>query len=143
MTELLIGLVIVGLAMGLLVADMERKRRVLSEIIERLEPLVPRNRRLALHNLRRLSQSLFYAHNLMAQVERELLLQEKEKGIEIPVVDASRFSMRTSKQLASMYQRMLVIEGGAAVPTAEAPPATPPAEPVDDSSMPSQAPAGA
>ena len=76
---LLIGLVVVGLATGFIMSDMERKRRALSELVERLEPLVPRNRRLALHNLRRLSQSLFYAQNLMSQIERELLLLEKEK----------------------------------------------------------------
>lgn len=51
---------------------MERKRLALSELVERLEPMVPRNRRLALHNLHRPSQSLFYAQNLMAQIEREL-----------------------------------------------------------------------
>ena len=52
MEQLLIGLVVAGLATGLIVADMERKRRALSELVERLEPLVPRNRRLALHNIR-------------------------------------------------------------------------------------------
>ncbi|MBT4096488.1 MAG: hypothetical protein HOM68_06575 [Gemmatimonadetes bacterium] len=107
---LLIGLVVVGLATGFIMSDMERKRRALSELVERLEPLVPRNRRLALHNLRRLSQSLFYAQNLMSQIERELLLLEKEKEIEVPVVDASRFAFRTSVQLAGMFQRLVTIE---------------------------------
>ena len=81
MELLLIGLLVVGIATGFLMSDMERKRRTLSELVERLEPMVPRNRRLALHNLHRLSQSLFYAQNLMAQIERELGLLEKEKEI--------------------------------------------------------------
>ena len=93
-------------------SDMERKRRALSELVERLEPLVPRNRRLALLNIRRLSQSMFYAQNLTGQIERELLMLEKEKGVEAPPEEGSRFSLRTSRQLASMYQRLVALEGG-------------------------------
>lgn len=94
---------------------LERKRRALSELVERLEPMVPRNRRLALHNLHRLSQSLFYAQNLMAQIERELGLLEKEKEIETPVVDESKFSLRTSTQLTGMFHRLAALEEAAGI----------------------------
>lgn len=87
----------------------------MSELVERLEPMVPRNRRLALHNLHRLSQSLFYAQNLMAQIERELGLLEKEKEIETPVVDESKFSLRTSTQLTRMFHRLAALEEAAGI----------------------------
>ncbi len=146
MVQLLIGLVVVGLTIGVLMTDMERKRRALAELVERLEPLVPRNRRLALHNLRRLSQSLFYAQNLTAQIERELMLLEKEREIEVPVVDEARFSFRTSKQLASMFQRLVVLEENEATQieekTANVMPVAAGEDPVEDQGLADGAAAG-
>lgn len=110
MLALLFGLVLVGIVTALLLVDMDRKRRLLADLLDRFEPVAPRARKLALRNLRRLCNSLFYAHNLMAGLDRELVMVEREMGLEDPDLDNGRFAFLVSRRLANMRDRVQRIE---------------------------------
>ena len=126
MLGLFFGLLTVLILFGLILTDMERKRRTLAELLDRLEPLVERGRRLHLRNLRGLNNSLFYAYNLLESFEREVHLHEQSAGIEPPHTGA-RFSLRPGGRLRDLEQRIAAIE--AAAPAAAAEGGDPPGPP--------------
>jgi hypothetical protein len=84
MLALSLGIIFVLGAVAALLADMEKKRRLIVELVDLLTPLVDRNRRLAMSNLRRLSNSPVQAYGLIDPIEREIGLLEKKNEIPGP-----------------------------------------------------------
>ena len=84
MLALSLGIIFVLGAVAALLADMEKKRRLIVELVDLLTPLVDRNRRLAMPNLRRLSNSPVQAYGLIGPIEREIGLIEKKNEIPGP-----------------------------------------------------------
>lgn len=121
-----------GLAMtGLMLYDMDRKRRRMAEALDRIEPLTKKsqNARLRTQNLRRLSLSLFFNSKLLDGLERELLELEEEHGVPPEQeLKAVRHSTSTMKRLSALDERLsrveLVVE--AAKPKPKPKPATAP-----------------
>ena len=107
---LAIGLTVVMLTMAGLLGDMERKRRALADLLVRLEPMADHSRRLRLSSLRRLSESLFYAYQLMAALDLEIGYVEQEKGVET-AEGGGRFSLRAFKRLSNLVSRVEALEG--------------------------------
>lgn len=90
---------------GLMIHDMDRRRRQLATMIDRVEPLVDRPRRLHIRNMRGLNGSLFYTGNLLDQLEQEITLRERDKGIAPPAMDA-RFSLRPGRRFRDLEIRI-------------------------------------
>lgn len=92
MLALSLGLLFVMATTAALLADMERKRRTIVDLLDQLSPLVARSRRLAMANLRRLSRSPVQAYTLIDALEREIGLVESEHDVPpltIPAADRS------------------------------------------------------
>lgn len=106
---LFFGLILVAITFGVIIADMDRKRRQLAFLLDRVEPLVSRTRRLHLRNLRGLNNSLFYAYNLMENLEREVAGTEQEKGVHPPDSE-SRFSLRPGRRYRDLEARIGALE---------------------------------
>lgn len=102
---------------GLMVHDMDRRRRQLADMIDRVEPLVDRTRRLHIRNMRGLNNSLFYTGNLLDQLEQEVTVREREKGLP-PPADNARFSLRPGRQFRNLDARIMLLE--ATVPSRSA-----------------------
>jgi len=100
MLALSFGLLLVMGTVALLLADMERKRRIIVDLLNQLLPLVARSRRLAMANLRRLSGSPVQAYSLIDPFEREIGLVENEHDITPPGDDARRTSLFAGTRLA-------------------------------------------
>ncbi|MBT6147866.1 MAG: hypothetical protein HOH74_20685, partial [Gemmatimonadetes bacterium] len=81
MLALSLGLLMVMMATAVLLADMERKRRAVVELLDALTPIIGRTRRLTMANLRRLSHSPVHAYSLLDPLEREIGLLEGENGV--------------------------------------------------------------
>ncbi|HJP32829.1 MAG TPA: hypothetical protein QGF95_19960 [Candidatus Latescibacteria bacterium] len=84
MLALSLGLLFVMATTAALLADMERKRRTIVDLLDQLSPLVARSRRLAMANLRRLSRSPVQAYTLIDALEREIGLVESEHDVPPP-----------------------------------------------------------
>ena len=127
MLLLSLGLLLVLLGFGLMLNDMERRRRQLAEMVTRVEPLVDRARRLHVRNMHGLTSSLFYTSNLLDQLEREVTLREREKGLPPPASDA-RFSLRPGRSFRDLEKRIttleLMLQPGIAVTTDDEDPPT-------------------
>ena len=108
MLALSFGLLLVMGTVALLLADMERKRRSIVDLINQLLPLVARSRRLAMANLRRLSGSPVQAYSLIDPLEREIGLVENEHDITPPGDDARRTSLFAGTWLAYLEERVQV-----------------------------------
>ena len=127
-----------GLAMtGLMLYDMDRKRRRMAEVLDRIEPLSKKtqNARLRTQNLRRLSLSLFFNSKLLEGLERELSDLEEEHGVPAErELTAVTHSNSTMKRLSALDERLdrveLVVE--AAKPKAAPAPAPTPAPASDE-----------
>ena len=123
-----------GMALtGLMLYDMDRKRRRMAEVLDRIEPLTKKsqNVRLRTQNLRRLSLSLFFNSKLLDGLEREVLELEEEHGVPTAQeLTAVRHSNSTMKRLRALDERLarveLVVE--AAQPQAAPAPAPAPDE---------------
>jgi hypothetical protein len=131
MLALSLGLLMVMMATAVLLADMERKRRAVVELLDALTPLIGRTRRLTMANLRRLSHSPVHAYSLL----------EGENGVAPSQSDTRRISLFAGSRLANLQERLQVITaivGSAsdARVVAIEPTATPSAEP-DPASVPS------
>ncbi|MDA0337607.1 MAG: hypothetical protein O2782_20780 [bacterium] len=94
---------------GLTLNDMDRRRRQLAEMLDRVEPLVERTRRLHIRNMRGLNSSLFYTGNLLDQLEHEVTLREREKGLPSPTGTA-RFSLRPGRGFRDLEKRLALLE---------------------------------
>ena len=68
MLLLFIGLLLVFVCFGVILSDMDRRRRQLADMLDRVEPLVDRSRRLHVRNMRGFNQSLFYTGNVLDQL---------------------------------------------------------------------------
>lgn len=101
----LFGLILVLVCFGLIIADMERRRRQLSAMLDRFEPLVGRDRRFHIRNLRAMNGSLFYASHLMENFEREVAALEQAKGVQ-PADREARFSLRTGLRFRDLEARV-------------------------------------
>lgn len=133
MLLLFIGLLLMLLAFGLLVADMDRRRRQLGDMINRAEPLVDRSRRLHVRNMRGLNNSLFYSSTLFDQLEREITAVERLKGLETPTAE-TRYSLWARNRYRRLDERidsLAALAAPAPEPTATEP--TEPAESVEPS----------
>jgi hypothetical protein len=65
MVALAFGLLLVIMTTAILLADMERKRRTVVDLLEQLAPIIGCKRRLTMANLRRLSRSPVHAYSLI------------------------------------------------------------------------------
>lgn len=130
MLGLYFGLLLVFICVGLILADMERRRRQLADMLNRFEPLVGRDRRFHIRNLRGMNSSVFYAGNLMDSLEREVATLEQAKGVQ-PRDRQARFSLWPGRRYRDLDERVCVLEAmagtGPAGASAPAPP--PPADP--------------
>ena len=115
MLYLFFGLILVVVCFGFILADMDRKRRQLGFLLDRVEPLVDRTRRLHVRNLRGLNNSLFYAYNLMDNLEGEVAGTEQEKGLHPPDAE-SRFSLKPGRRYRDLEARITALEALAAEP---------------------------
>ena len=89
---LFLGMAAVLVLLGLFMTDLDRKRRQLADMLDRVEPLVDRSRRLHLRNMRGSNSSLFYTDNLLDELEHEVTVVERQKGY-APPTDAGLFSL--------------------------------------------------
>ena len=127
MVELSLGLLLVMVAMALLLADMERKRRTIVDLLDQLAPMMERRRRLTMANLRRLSRSPVHAYSLIDPLEREIGFLENEHGVTPEEDDRRRTSFFASSRLADFEQRLQTLAAVvAAAVTAESNTATSP-----------------
>ena len=123
---------------GLLVYDMDRKRRSMGEILARLEPLAEGSKKFRAQHLRRLSLSIFFNSQLMDSLEREIGLMEGEREISAPD-EGSGGLFSSSKRLQALAARIdtlemlkLVKEREKEESKSEPPPAERAAEEVDE-----------
>ncbi len=94
---------------GLLIYDMDRKRRRMGEILERLEPLAKGNKKFRTQHLRRLSLSIFFNSQLLDSLGREISLLEKDLEVPQPEDEAGR-SLSASKRMKSLEARAQTLE---------------------------------
>ena len=109
MLLLFVGLFLVLVCLGAILTDMDRRRRQLGELLDRIEPLVDRSRRLHVRNMRGLNGSLFYTSNLLDQLEHEVTTNERGKGIG-PPEDEARFSWRPGRRFRDLTTRVATFE---------------------------------
>ncbi|HJP32826.1 MAG: hypothetical protein QF689_08395 [Candidatus Latescibacteria bacterium] len=121
MLLLFIGLLLVFVCFGVILSDMDRRRRQLADMLDRVEPLVDRSRRLHVRNMRGFNQSLFYTGNVLDQLDHEVTAREREKGC-APPPDKARFSLRPGRRFRDLDQRISALE--AVLHAAAAPPDT-------------------
>jgi len=131
---ILIGFALALAAIAGLIANKQRRRERLSDLLLRFEQLVERDQRLHVRHLTRMSESLFYAHHLLHPLDRAVAILEQQKGI--PVGGAQdtedRFSFLYERQLSSMTARIEALEALDALKRQAVPaPADPPAPPTD------------
>ncbi|MDA0337604.1 MAG: hypothetical protein O2782_20765 [bacterium] len=106
MVALSLGLLLVMVAMALLLADMERKRRTIVDLLDQLAPMMARRRRLTLANLRRLSRSPVHAYSLIDPIEREIGFLESEHSVTPDADDRRRTSLFAGSRLADFEVRL-------------------------------------
>ena len=106
MLALSLGLLFVMIVIAGLLADMERKRRIIVDLLDQLAPMLDRSRRLTLANLRRLSRSPVHAYSLIDPLEREIGLLEVENDIVPDEDDTRRTSVFAGTRLANFQQRL-------------------------------------
>ena len=87
---LFLGMAAVLVLLGLFMTDLDRKRLQLADMLDRVEPLVDRSRRLHLRNMRGSNSSLFYTDNLLDELEHEVTVVELQEGY-APPNDTGRF----------------------------------------------------
>ena len=109
MLLLFIGLLLVFVCFGVILSDMDRRRRQLADMLDRVEPLVDRSRRLHVRNMRGFNQSLFYTGNVLDQLDHEVTAREREKGC-APPPDKARFSLRPGRRFRDLDQRISALE---------------------------------
>lgn len=109
MVILFFGLLLVMAFLGLIVTDLDKRRRQLVDMLDRLEPLVDRSRRLHVRNMRGSNSSLFYANNLLDQLEHEVAMLERQKGCPAPT-DNARFSLRPGRRFLDVENRITALE---------------------------------
>jgi hypothetical protein len=119
MLALTLGLFIMLCAFSAILADMDRRRRQLGGMIERLEPLVDRPRRLVVRNMRGLNSSLFYTSNLLDQFEREV--STLERANDLPAPEAGGFSLKPGKRYRDLEDRLAALEALLATPEPDRP----------------------
>ncbi len=98
---------------GLMLYDMDRKRRRMAETLDTIEPLIKKshNTRLRIDNLRRLSMSLFFNGQLLVGLEREVLELEEDHGVpESPDLLSVRHANSTMKRLNALGERLSKVE---------------------------------
>lgn len=98
---------------GLMLHDLDRKRRRMAETLDMVEPLVKKshNTRLRIENLRRLSMSLFFNGQLLIGLERELLELEEEYAVpESSDLLSVRHSNSTMKRVNALDERLSKVE---------------------------------
>ncbi len=98
---------------GLMLYDMDRKRRRMAETLDTVEPLAKKshNARLRIDNLRRLSTSLFCNGQLLIGLEREMLEFEEEYAVpESSDLLSVRHSNSTMKRLKALDERLSNVE---------------------------------
>ncbi len=98
---------------GLMLYDMDRKRRRMAETLDKVESLVKKshNARLRIDNLRRLSMSLFFNGQLLIGLEREMLELEEDHAMPEPSDLLSvRHSNSTMKRLKALDERLSNVE---------------------------------
>lgn len=118
---LFLGLAAVMVLLGLFMTDLDRKRRQLADMLDRVEPLVDRSRRLHLRNMRGSNSSLFYADNLLDELEREVTVVERQTGY-APPTDTGRFSLRPGRRYVSLESRIAGLEALSQIERVDGPP---------------------
>ncbi len=119
---LFLGMAAVLVLLGLFITDLDRKRRQLADMLDRVEPLVDRSRRLHLRNMRGSNSSLFYTDNLLDELEHEVTVVERQEGY-APPTDTGRFSLRPGRRYVSLESRIAGLEALSQVEREDAPPA--------------------
>ena len=94
---------------GLLIYDMDRKRRRMGDILERLEPLAKGNKKFRTQHLRRLGLSIFFNSQLLDSLGREMSLLEKDLEVPEPEDEAGG-SLSASKRIKSLEARVQTLE---------------------------------
>ena len=94
---------------GLLIYDMDRKRRRMCEVLARLEPLAEGSKKFRAQHLRRLSLSIFFNSQLIDSLEREIGLMEVEREISPPDGDGGGL-LSSSKRLQALQDRIETLE---------------------------------
>jgi hypothetical protein len=98
---------------SLMLYDMDRKRRLMAETLDTVEPLIKKSHktRLRIDNLRRLSKSLFFNSQLLVGLERELLELEEAHGVpESPDLLSVTHANSTMKRLKALGERLSKVE---------------------------------
>lgn len=98
---------------GLMLYDMDLKRRRMAQVLDTVESLAKKNHntRLRIDNLRRLSTSLFFNGQLLAGLEREMLELEAEHGVpESEDLLSVRHANSTTKRLNALAERFSKVE---------------------------------
>ena len=97
---------------GLLMFDMERKRRRLLGLLARVEKLGETGQawRLRDQNMRRLGMSIFFNSQLPAGLDREVAVLEKEHDTS-PPDSGKRYPIFAWKQMQSIEDRIQQLEG--------------------------------
>lgn len=127
MLALTLGLFFMLCAFAAILADMDRRRRQVGAMIERLEPLVDRPRRLIVRNMRGLNSSLFYTSNLLDQLEREM--SALEQAHDLPAPEAGGFRLKPGKRYRDLEIRLDGLEALLAAPEPDLPAESSPAGP--------------
>lgn len=109
MVILFFGLLLVMVLLGLFMTDLDKRRRQLADMLDRVEPLVDRSRRLHVRSMRGFNSSLFYANNLLDQLEHEVAMLERQKGCP-PPTDNARFSLRPGRRYLDVANRITALE---------------------------------
>jgi hypothetical protein len=107
--------------LGLFMTDLDRKRRQLADMLDRVEPLVDRSRRLHLRSMRGSNSSLFYTDNLLDELEHEVTVVERQKGY-APPTDTGLFSLRPGRRYVSLESRIAGLEALSQAEREDAPP---------------------
>lgn len=138
MLSLLMGLLFVMVVIAVLLADMERKRKVIVDLLDQLAPMLDKSRRLTMANLRRLSRSPVHAYNLLDPLEREISLLETENDVAPDDTDSRRGSIFAGSRLANFQERIQTLTAVLGKGTTPAPARTPtPREAVQNEPEPS------
>lgn len=113
MTSIFFAIIGALALVGLMLCDMDRKRRRTAEILETVESLMKKshNARLRIDNLRRLSRSLFFNGQLLVGLERELLELEEDNAVpESSELLSVRHSSSTMKRVKALEERLSKVE---------------------------------
>jgi hypothetical protein len=121
MLALSLGLLMVFVVTAILLADLERKRRRLVALYDRMAPLIDKKRRLPFGNMRRMASSPFHLHGLIDLTEREIGYLEDAAGI-APPADTPRFA---GGRIVQFDQRLDALAPPAPAESPDRPRATP------------------